>query len=129
MAKKMKPQDAVSKSISAVDLKRVVKEFQHQSANASEYAGHAGQVIKTAVDQYNLERKALRFVLGIAKMEPAKRQATLRSTIEYAHKLDMFADVDAFDDILSLMDTICEEVRERVDKPKKADPVVSAFIN
>lgn len=129
MAKKMKATKASQGSISSDELKRVVTEFQRQSANASEYAGHAGQVIKTAVDRHNLERKALRFVLGLSKMEEAKRQATIRSMMEYAHKLDMFAAVDAFDDLIDTMETICSEVRSRTDKPAKTDSVVTALLN
>lgn len=129
MVKKMKAANAGSKGITADDLKRVVKEFAHQSASASEYAGHAGQVIKTAIDQHNLDRKALRFTLGLSKMEEVKRQATIRALIEYAHKLDMFAAVDAFDDLIDTMETICADVRSRSEKPRKADPVVAQFMN
>lgn len=129
MAKKMKSDASASKSIAAEDLKRVVKEYEHQSANASEYAGHAGQVIKNAIENHNLDRKALRFVLGLNKMEEVKRQATIRALIEYAHKLDMFAAVDAFDDIVDTMEAICKEVKDRVDKPGNSDPVVAQFLN
>lgn len=122
-----KKQKAPSTEISADALKAVVKEFQKHSAEASEAAGVAGQAIKNAIDRHNLDRKAFRFALGLAKADPAKRQTTLRSLIEYAHKLDMFADVDAFDDVLSRMEEIVDEVRGRTER--KADPIVAATVN
>lgn len=128
MAKKAKKTEAAKGSVPAEELKRVIKEFGRQSASASEYAGHAGQVVKTAVDRYNLDRKAFRFILGLSKMEETKRQATLRGLLEYAHKLEMFAAVDAFDDVIDTMENIISEVKESAGKPRAIDPIVSAVI-
>lgn len=116
------------RGISAEELKRVVKEHKRQADNASEYAGHAGQVIKTAVEKHNLDLKALRFAIGLSKMDEAKRQGIIRAFIDYANKLDFFSATDAFDDVVAEMEAICKEIRERADKPRKADPVVSAVL-
>jgi hypothetical protein len=130
MAKKIKQTaSAASGGVPAEDLKRVVKEFHRQTAQAAEYNGRAGQAIKTIIDNHNLDRKAFRFALGLSKMEETKRQATLRALIDYAHKLEMFDAVDAFDDIVSRMEQISEEIRSRSDKPGKTDSVVSAVLN
>ena len=115
--------------ISKEDLKRVVGEVQRHKNSASEYAGYAGQAAKTAIERHSLDRKAFSFVAGLSKMDAAKRQTTLRSVLEYAHKLDMFADVDAFDNILDRMDEITAEVRDRGEKGRPADPVISTLVN
>lgn len=114
--------------ITSEEIKRYVREYRDNAADASEAAGLAGQAVKNAIERHNLDRKAFRFVLGLDKMEPAKRQACLRGLLEYAHKLDMFSDVDAFDDILDRMEGIVSEVRERGSAPS-ADPIVSRTVN
>ncbi|SOC37057.1 hypothetical protein SAMN05892877_103401 [Rhizobium subbaraonis] len=114
--------------ISKEEIKRVLRDYQSNAADAVEAAGAAGQVVKSAIERHNLNRKALRFTLGLAKMDPAKRQTTLRCLLEYAHKLDMFSDTDAFDDILDRMENIVTEVRER-GGARSADPVVSQTVN
>lgn len=131
MAKKLSPAQAQARGVSREELLRVVKEHDRQSAHASEYAGHAGQVIKTAVDKHNLNVKALRAAIGANKMEPSKRQDYLRSFIDYAFKLGFFDDIDAFDDILTDFQTIIDEVRARSEKGEsggKADPIVAATL-
>lgn len=124
-AEKAKPEGGIP----ADELKRVVKEYQRQAAHASEYSGLAGQAVKTAIDRFSIDRKALRFVLGLSKMEEVKRQATIRQTIELAHKLDFFASVDAFDDVIDTMEAIVSEIRNRGSAPRGVDPVVSAALN
>lgn len=114
--------------ITPEEIKRYVREYQENAADASEAAGLAGQAVKNAIERHNLDRKAFRFVLGLNKMEPVKRQACLRGLIEYAHKLDMFSDVDAFDDILDRMEGIVSEVRERGTAPS-SDPIISQTVN
>lgn len=114
--------------ITSDEIKRYAREYRENAADAAEAAGLAGQAVKNAIERHNLDRKAFRFVLGLDKMEPAKRQACLRGLLEYAHKLDMFSDVDAFDDILDRMEGIVGEVRERGSAPS-ADPIVSQTVN
>jgi hypothetical protein len=130
MARKIKEtaKTAAKGSVPAEELKRIVKEHQRQTATAQEYNGRAGQAIKTFIDNFSVDRKAFRFVLGLSKMEETKRQATLRQVIDLAHKLEMFDAVDAFDDVVATMESICEEIRARADEPRKADSVVSAVL-
>jgi len=130
MAKKIKEtvKAAASGGIPAEELKRVVKEHQRQTSQASEYNGRAGQAIKTAIDRHNLNQKAFRSALGNDKMEETKRQDYLRSFLEYSFKLGHFDAVDAFDDVLTYMQNIIDETRARADGPRKADSVVSAVL-
>lgn len=127
MAKRAKKTQPANANVPAEELQRVIKEFARQSASATEYAGHAGQVVKSAVERYNLDRKAFRFILGLSKMEETKRQATLRGVLEYSHKLEMFASVDAFDDLIDTMETIISEVKEMAGKARPIDPAISAL--
>lgn len=115
MARRAKKADAQPESgvISADDMKRIIKDYSKQVAKAAEYQGVAGQAIKTAIDQFNLDRKAFRFALGLSKMEEQKRQSTLRQLIELAHKAGYFDQTDAFDDILDHFETIIADVRGR----------------
>ncbi|QDC00370.1 hypothetical protein [Mesorhizobium sp. 8] len=126
----MKKADAApsTSEISAEDLKRVVKEYGKQVANAAEYQGLAGQAIKTAIERHNLDRKAFRFTLGLSKMEEQKRQATLRGLLEYCHKMGFFDQTDAFDDIVDRMETIAAEIREGAGEPAKQDGVVAHLV-
>lgn len=124
-----KPKTApVKGELPTEELQRVVKEYERQTASASEYSGRAGQAIKSLIDRYNVNPKAFRFILTLSRMEETKRQATLRGLIELAYKLGMFDAVDAFDDIVSKMEAICEEIRERADKPRATDPIVSSLV-
>lgn len=130
MAKKLKTPTAEARGISAEELRRVVKEHKRQADNASEYAGNAGQVIKTAVDKHNLNIKALRAAITASKMEETKRQDYLRSFIDYAYKLGFFDSIDAFDDVLTDFETIIAEVRARAEKPSSgaADSIVGQVL-
>lgn len=130
MARRMKKKDAQPSAgeISADELKRVIKEHGRQSSSASEYAGLAGQAVKTAIDRYSLDRKAFRYILGMNKQEEQKRQATIRQTIELAHKAGFFDQTDAFDDVLDRMEEIIAEVRARRDGGgTKQDETLSAL--
>ena len=110
MAKKMNKAAEASKKIDADELKRIVTEIHRQKNSASEYAGRAGQVAKTAIDRHGLNRKAFSTIVSISKLDEPKRQDFLRSLLEYAHKMDMFASVDAFDDLKDTMAAIVAEI-------------------
>lgn len=130
MAKRMKKADAqpTSGEISADELKRVIKEYGKQVANAAEYQGLAGQAIKTAIERHSLDRKAFRFVLGMSKMEEQKRQATLRQVIELTFKAGFFDQTDAFDDVLDRMEAIIDVVRSRSGNRPAQDGVVAHLV-
>lgn len=123
MAKRAKKTDVTSSksSITPEELKRVVGNFMSETAEASERNGAAGSIVKNALDRYGLDRKAFRFVLGLAKMETTKRQATIRSLIELSDKMGYFEDVDMFDDVIETMSNIVEGKRPaKEEAPKKA---------
>lgn len=79
MAKKQKIGDPNTSSIgvSASDLKRAVDEILRQKQNASEYNGLAGKATANAIERLSLDRKALSIVVGLKRLDDAKRQATL----------------------------------------------------
>lgn len=132
MVKKMAPADAAKVAgVSAADLKRVVGDINRHKEHASENAGLAGQATKQAVEQYALDRKALSLIVGLSKKEPAQAQSTLRAIVDYADKLDMFAAMDAFDDLIPAMKRIierAENVRPAHGVPSGKD-VIGSLLN
>ncbi|MEW5421922.1 hypothetical protein [Amorphus sp. 3PC139-8] len=131
MARKAKAKQAESGAIDATTLQKAVAEYNQEKATASEHQGLAGQAIKQVAEEYHLDMKAFRFVLGLSRMEETKRQAVLRGLIDLADKMEFFASVDAFDDLVSIMETICERARsaETSEAAPKPDDVVSHLIN
>lgn len=134
MAKRAKMTSASAKEatggVAAEDLKRVIAEISRQKKHASEYAGLAGKATQNAVEQHGLEKTALTFARRLSDMEDGKRQGVIRAAIEYFHKLDFFAQHDAFSDLIDLMRRIVAEADAADTKPvRKADPVVSQMVN
>lgn len=132
MAKKMKAETAAAtiRGVSAADLKRVVRDINKHRENASENAGLAGQATKQAIEQYNLDRPALTAVVRLSRAEPSKQQATLRGIIDYADKLGMFNQLDAFDDLIPAMERIINAAKNRVndDNVGRSDPVMKDLV-
>lgn len=119
MAKTLKPDEAKrAAGVSAGDLKRVVKTINASKEKAAEFVGQAGQATKQAVEDYNLDKKALTFVAGLARKEPSQQQATLRSVIDYADKCGMFDQIGMFDDLIPVL----EGIVARANQPAPAAP-------
>lgn len=112
MAEKMKAADASKpKGVPASDLKRIVGDFNRHKSNAAENSGLAGQSIKQAVDQYTLDRKALTIVAGLSKREPVEAQGTIRALMDYADKLGLLDQMDAFDDLVPTLERIVNRAK------------------
>lgn len=90
MADKLKPGDAGKRGVSSKDLRKSVDEINKHKKNASEHAGLSGKATSNAVEQFGLEKNALTQAAKMDHMEPAKRQAIMRSSIEYWDKLGFF---------------------------------------
>ena len=130
MAKKLESEQV--RGIDAKDLRRVVKDILRHKNNASENSGLAGQAVAQAVEQYSLDRKALMTVVGLAKKEPAEAQGTLRNILDLADKYGLFDQVDAFDDLLPILERIlerCKNVRPSHGAPSgKADGTLGTLM-
>lgn len=124
MARRPKKPDVTSSksSITSDELRRVVNNYMSETAEASEHNGAAGSIVKTALDRHGIDRKAFRFILGLAKAETTKRQATLRGVVELAEKMGYFEDVDMFDDVISTMANIVEGKRPASETTSKKAP-------
>jgi hypothetical protein len=121
MAKALKPSEAARPTgIAAGDLKRIVTSINKAKEKAAEHVGQAGQQTKQAIEDYNLDRKALTFVAGLARKEPAQQQATLRGLIEYADKLGMFEQISMFDDLIPVLEGIVSRARAGEEAPRPA---------
>lgn len=122
MAKKMKAKDATtSKRISREDYKKAFESVAHARDNAKEYAGVAGQTVKTFVERHNLNRKAFNFATSLANMEPAKRDDVVRSLLYYLDCGGCFDSMDMFDPIADDLEEILEKVRGNDTSSKVAD--------
>lgn len=116
--------------ISADDMKREIANVNRQKANAAEYAGHAGQAAKNAIERYGLDRTAFTFVTRLSRMEETKRDAAIRSTVVYASKAGMFDQLDAFSNFADVLEEIAAEIRGRRPSSRGAeDAATSALIN
>ena len=116
MAKKLKE----VRPLKADDLKKGIEEINRQGTLASEYAGSKGKVTRDLIDRYGLDRRALSFVVGLAKADEQKRQASLRAVIDYAAKLEFFDQMDAFDDVIDTLAEIVEKARGNADEDDDA---------
>lgn len=121
MAESVKKTNSVEKS----DLVSLVTKIEAAKKKASEFNGTAGQLTSNATEHKNVNKKALGLMLQLRKKEDADCQAILRNIIDYAHKLSMFDNVDAFDDLIDRMEEIVAEVRARAHNGKEVDDVVT----
>lgn len=122
MAKKMKAENAAtSKRVSREDYVKALESVAHARENAKEYAGVAGQTVKTFVERHNLNRKAFNFASGLANMEPAKRDDVVRSLLWYLDCGGCFDGLDMFDPVADDLEAILEKIRGNDTSGKVAD--------
>lgn len=122
MAKKMKAADAAKPTrISREDYRKAFDSVSHARSNAKEYAGVAGQTVKTFVERHNLNRKAFNFATSLANMEEAKRADVVRSLIWYLFCGGVFDQLDMFDPIVDDLEKIVDTIRENDTSSRPAD--------
>ena len=121
MAEKLQPK---TKAVTAAGIKKAVAAIQADKDKASEFNGAAGKTQQQFMKEHGLDRTAFNFVMKLNKMEVIHQQGTLRGVIEYAHKMGMFDEVDAFDDMIALMRKIADEVEKRRHNAKPVDPII-----
>lgn len=126
MAKKLKAE--ASTSISADELRRVIREAQNHKTSASEASGRHGKVISGAVEQYGLEKNALTFARRLADMEEGKRQSVIRALIEYSWKLGFFDQLDAFDDLVATLREIVDTAEDTRPNAGTQDPALASLV-
>lgn len=133
MAKKVKhdaPASHVVKRIDAEKFQRTVAEINRQKENASEYAGMAGKLVSTAIDQQSLDRVAFGFTLRLSRMDAAKQQAAIRNFIEYVGAAGMLDQLDAFSEIADILEDTLKMLKARIpNTPRDEDGVMSTLVN
>jgi hypothetical protein len=107
-------------------LDKLVKDVDSAKTRASEQNGVAGQIIKVAVEEQGVSKKAFAMMMGLRKKDESERQAIIRAFLDYSHKQAFFDSVDAFDDVLDVMKRIISEVEAR--KHNGVDPSVDAVL-
>lgn len=123
MAEKIDPK---IHGIAKEDLVRVVKEAGRMQNIASEYTSTRGQYIRTQIDNHSLNRKALGMVCNLDRMSEEKRTPTLRDFIEYSFKNGFFDQLDAFDNMVPLLEQIVDHIRGNSNR-RPADPLISTL--
>lgn len=115
--------------ISPEDFQRIITEFKRQKDLASEYAGHAGKVVQSAVERHGLERTAFSMVLRLAKLEPAKQQAAIRALFQYVERAGMLDQMDAFSDLVTELEVLIQNIKARIPNAPRGDTVMSGLVN
>lgn len=123
MAREVKEKKSET-GIAREDLRRVLAEATRQKRNASEYSGLHGKVVANAVEQYGIEKTAFTFTRRLSEMEEGKRQAIIRSLLDYGHKAGFFDQLDLFDETVVLLETIAAEIKGRRHNQGGADSKV-----
>ena len=120
----MSKQSKASAGVPPTKLKAAFSSIHADKAKASEFNGAAGKTQQQFMKEHKLDRSAFNLVLKLDKQEPQNQQITLRGIIEYAHKMGMFDEVDAFDDMATRMAEISKEIMDRRHNGKAPDSVV-----
>lgn len=119
---KKKPATGIAKKV----LDKLVKDVDSAKTRASEQNGVAGQIVKVAVEEQGVSKKAFAMMMSLRKKDESERQAIVRAFLDYGHKQGFFDSVDAFDDVLDVMKRIISEVEAR--KHNGVDPSVDAVL-
>lgn len=112
MADKLRTSTTSAKGASRLDvtaLKRCIAEINKHKEKASEYTGLSGQATKNAVETHGFNRKALTFVSGLLKKEPAEQLEVLGSIISMAEAMGMFAQMDMYNDAVAAMQAVIDQ--------------------
>lgn len=120
-AAKPKPQRGVPVGA----LKSAVKSIAADKSQAAEFNGSAGKTQQQFMKEHGVNRDAFNLVMKLIKKESEQAQSTLRGIIELSHKMGLFDEIDAFDDIIMRMREIADEVEaRRHNQTDRADPAV-----
>jgi uncharacterized protein (UPF0335 family) len=114
VAKKITQESAASKArggVKAAELRKLVTDINRHKKMASESSGLAGKATQMAAEAHGLDKGALTQCCRLDKWEPAKRQAFLRSFLDYGEKLGFFNEIDAFDDTVAILEEIVARAR------------------
>lgn len=104
-----RPADAPAAKPPGVDkvmIARVVGEMTRMGDSIAEDTADLGNYVKNQIKSFGLDRGALAVIKKAGKMESAKRRSFLSAIIDYAFKLDFYAQLSMFDDDLAVMKII-----------------------
>lgn len=125
MAKQAKERsDGVIKTIPKAELKKLMAEASAAKTAAAEASGEHGALVKNACERFNIERNAFSWTRKLNEMEGPKRMAVIRQMLDFGSKLGFFDQIDAFDDIVPVIEQIAKDARKAVGRaaPKKDKP-------
>lgn len=111
----------VIKTIPQAELRKLIREATAAKAAASEASGEHGSIVKNACERFNIEKKAFSFIRGLNEMESPKRLAVFRQIIDFGGKLGHFDQIDAFDDIVPMLEQLLSDLKAKQPKAAKDD--------
>jgi hypothetical protein len=123
----VEPDVAVAGGMDPAEFQRVIGEINRQKKNSSEYQGMAGKLTRDAIDQHSLDRVSFGFVMRLSRMDEAKKQAAIRSFMDYAERAGFLDQQDAFSDLTDLLAGLVERLKARIpNRPRDASAVDDA---
>lgn len=102
MARRAKPSAAPAagrRIPGRADVEQAFRDIASHQGDAAEASGLAGQASKTFADRFGLNKKAVRYALSLFKLDPDKRQASIRDALTLITALGYLEQSDMFDDL------------------------------
>jgi polyhydroxyalkanoate synthesis regulator phasin len=114
--------------LKAEDFQRVMREATRQSLRASEVQAEVGAYIKNQIERYGIHKKAFGTMRQISRLEVASQQEFIRELLRYLLMMDAFKQVDAFDDIRTILQEALETLGSNSARAE-ADETINALVN
>lgn len=95
-------------------FQKIIAETNRQRGLASEYAGQAGNFVKTQAKRYGLSASIMTKTAGLARMDPSRRLGDLIALVQYAEQMGWWdpSQIDAFHDGRALFTRIAGRFQE-----------------
>jgi len=87
----------------ASEVRKVVNEFTRLTNLSADYSGNAGQYLRNQCERLGISAKTVRKLRSMERQDEGKRQSEIRETIYGWLAMGYFAQIDAFDDIRTLL--------------------------
>lgn len=89
-------------------LRKIVVEATRLKGIASEYVGQRGNYQRNQCERHSLHVRALNLMVQLNGMDTVKRQDFIRAFVQYAVQMGYLDQMDAFDDLATLLRRILE---------------------
>lgn len=108
-------------SVTRDEIEEMLRRASRAKSEASESTGELGALVKNFCEEHSIDKRALRFVLGLWSTEDSKRQSMIRSMIHLCNELGYFDQHDMFNDAATAASNIVDlPVKEKKPTAKKS---------